>query len=126
MTEDIILRLEGLGFEVTERDHATIEFIKNKMEEYVKSECGGCVPEGIYYHIIDWVVAEFLVTLKASGERDFCVDFDSGALKSLTEGDVSASWETAGVKSNEERFEELIQKLNANKGIIASYRKLNF
>ena len=113
MLELIIERLKGLGYEMTDGDRFTLNFILSKEIDYVKSECGGAVPDGLKYPIIDWIIAEFLINKKGSGALTKIgdIDLNEAPLKSLVEGDIRADWGGGNVKSAEERFDELVGSL---------------
>ena len=115
MIDDMVSRLKSLGYTVVDGDLEILSFLKNKMEEKIRTDCPDDTFDCLYYNIIDWIVADFLVEKRNSGELKTLgdIDFSSASLKSLTEGDISAVWETGRVKSADEKFDGLIKKVFA-------------
>ncbi len=123
MLEDVTKRLESFGYEVTEADNWMIEFLIQKIENSIKTDCNiNTIPEELHEIAVDMVVGEFLLNKKSRGQLE---GFDlEAAVKQIHEGDTSVTFAIGdGSKTPEERLDELILYLmNYGKGKFAAYR----
>ena len=123
MLEDVKQRLSSFGYEVIEDDTWVLEFIIQKVENYIKSNCNiDAIPEGLHQIAVDMSVGEFLLGKKSTGQL---TGFDmEAAIKQIQEGDTSVTFAIGdGSKTPEERLDNLISHLlNYGKGSFASYR----
>ncbi len=123
MLEDVTKRLESFGYEVTEADNWMIEFLIQKIENSIKTDCNiNTIPEELHEIAVDMVVSEFLLNKKSRGQLE---GFDlEAAVKQIHEGDTSVTFAIGdGSKTPEERLDELILYLmNYGKGKFAAYR----
>jgi len=122
-------RLNALGYTSTDSDsdNFTLNFLISKEEEFVKSECGGKIPDALKFEIVDWVVAYFLRDKKAAGALTKIgdIDFTEAPLRALTEGDIRAEW-AVGTKTAAERFDDLIEGLLKSKEQLALFRVIKW
>lgn len=123
MLEDVTKRLESFGYEVTEADNWMIEFLIQKIENSIKTDCNiNTIPEELHEIAVDMVVGEFLLNKKSRGQLEgFNLE---AAVKEIHEGDTSVTFAIGdGSKTPEERLDELILYLmNYGKGKFAAYR----
>ena len=120
MLEDVTKRLESFGYEVIEDDTWVLEFIIQKVENYIKSNCNiDAIPEGLHQIAVDMSVGEFLLNKKSTGQLTG-IDLEA-AIKQIQEGDTTVAF--AIDSTPEERLDNLISHLlNYGKGSFASYR----
>lgn len=120
---DVTARLASFGYTVTVNDEWMINFVIEKVENSIKSECNlDAVPEGLHNIAVDMVVGEFLLWKKSTGQL---TGFDiSAEVKQIQEGDTSVTYAIGhGDKTPEQRLDELILFLMTyGKGSFASYR----
>ena len=126
MIELVKKRLASLGYTVTDADVLALDFEILKERDYIESECGR-IPDELRYHMVDWVVANFLLAKKSEGalETIGTTDFTSAPLRALTEGDVRVEWGgsgSSGVKTPDERVDEITKSLLKTRKMIAQYR----
>jgi len=92
MREDVIRRLESLGYTVdTGTDEWLINFLIDKVANTIKNDCNLTeIPAGLYEVAVDMVCGEFLAAKKGSGQLEgFDVDF---AIKQIKEGDTNITF----------------------------------
>lgn len=124
--DDIINRLKFLGYEVTDNDVYSINFICEKVENHIKNVCNICeIPDGLKNIYVDMVCGEFLQFKHNTGQlADTNFDVDN-ALSSVTMGDVSMSFDKSA--SVAAKFASLIDMLiNSGKGELLCYRKIRW
>lgn len=130
MLEDVTARLELFGYTVIEADAWVLNFIIQKVEKSIKTDCGVydsdtssiIIPDGLHEVAVDMVVGEFLFSKKSVGQL---TGFDvSAAIKQIQEGDTSITYAIGdGDNTPERRLDALISYLlNHGKGELASYR----
>lgn len=121
--DDVIKRLESLGYVVTDSDVWLLSFTAKKVEQDIISSCNTLVvPDGLYYNMVDMVCGEFLFTKKRTGQL---TGFDFGdAVKQIQEGDTSITF-IDGL-SAEQQFDSVINSLKDDKGMFVSYRQLSW
>jgi len=130
MIELVKKRLASLGYAVTDADMLALDFEILKERDYIESECGR-IPDELKYHMIDWIVANFLLAKKSEGalETIGTTDFTSAPLKAITEGDVRVEWGgsgSTGVKTPDERVDEIVKGLMKSRYRIALYRRIKW
>ena len=120
MLEDVTKRLESFGYEVIEDDTWVLEFIIQKVENYIKNNCNiDTIPEELHQIAVDMSVGEFLLNKKSTGQLTG-IDLEA-AIKQIQEGDTTVAF--AIDSTPEERLDNLISHLlNYGKGSFASYR----
>ena len=120
MLEDVTKRLESFGYEVTEDDTWVLEFIIQKVENYIKNNCNiDTIPEELHQIAVDMSVGEFLLNKKSTGQLTG-IDLEA-AIKQIQEGDTTVAF--AIDSTPEERLDNLISHLlSYGKGSFASYR----
>lgn len=117
-------RLRSLGYTIETSDDWTINFVADKVENYIKSDCNlSAVPKELFQAEVDMICGEFLSFKKNSGQLDI-ENFDfQAAEKSIQEGDVKVEFYVDGTMTNEQKFDTFVKSLvSGNKGLFASYR----
>lgn len=124
--DDVTARLASFGYIVTTTDAWLLEFIINKVENHIKSQCNtSTVPEDLYQIEVDMVVGEFLFGKKNMGQL---ADIDlSAAIKSIQEGDTNITFAIgSGSMTAEQRLDALISSLMHPNADFASYRRIKW
>jgi hypothetical protein len=126
--EDVIKRLESLGYAPDENDSALIEFSMYGAIQYIKNFCNiTIIPEELYYVAVDMAAGNFLRTKVSIGEPvSDNIDFDTGRTNSITEGDVSISYNYDGNTSKEAMFTALLDSLCNKDAELVTFRKLRW
>jgi hypothetical protein len=108
---DVVMRLDQLGYSVTDKDHEQIEFELNKILNYVKNYCNITnIPEILDPRIIDRVCSDFLYLKKNSGSLDG-FNYDA-VIKQIKEGDTSITYAVGqGEDTPENRFDSFVKSL---------------
>ena len=119
--EAVVSRLAMLGYQVTEQDKPAIDYLASIHHKDV--------PDGLIYTLVDMVAGSFLQDkLNAGGLEIEGLDF-STAVKSITEGDVSATFAGAsdGVSSPEGRFLATLDGMvHPSEKILGAFRRLKW
>lgn len=125
--EDVVVRLETLGYQVTIFSDADINYSINCAAEKIKANINRSeIPDGLYYTWVDMAVGLFLSDKKAAGQLGESFDF-TAPTKKITEGDVSVEFAgaTDGSSTPEARFDKLINRLiNPPAYLFARFRRL--
>ena len=109
--EQIVKRLEMLGYVATMDDNDHIEYELNKTLNYVKNYCNiTTIPEILDPRIIDRVCSDFLYYKKNSGSlKGFNYDV---VIKSIKEGDTTIQYAVGqGEDTPENRFDSFVKQL---------------
>ena len=110
--QNIIDRLDQLGYVASETDYQQIDFELNKIIKYVINNFTRTpeIPEILDYRIIDRVCADFLYYKKNSGElKGFNYDV---VIKSIKEGDTQIQYAVGqGEDTPENRFDAFVKHL---------------
>lgn len=109
--DDVIKRLEQLGYTATDADNAQIEFELNKILNYVKNYCNITdIPEILDPRIVDRVCGDFLYYKKNSGSLEG-FNYDA-VIKSIKEGDTQIQYAVGqGEDTPENRFDAFVKSL---------------
>ena len=108
---DVIQRLEMLGYVYSPTDDDQIEFELNKTLDYVMNYCNiTTIPEILDKRIIDRVCGSFLYYKKNSGSLDG-FNYDA-VIKSIKEGDTTLTYAVGqGEDTPENRFDSFVKSL---------------
>lgn len=128
--EAVVLRLAMLGYKVIEDDTPGLEYLISKCEKDILADINQKeLPDGLFYTLVDMVAGSFLQDkLNAGGLEIEGLDF-STAVKSITEGDVSATFAGAsdGVSSPEGRFLATLDGMvHPSEKILGAFRRLKW
>ena len=124
--EMVLKRLVSFGYFLKEDDSWELSYFIANVESQIKNSCNTTsIPEGLSYAAVDMICGEFLMNRKNSGRIELS-DLDlAGAITSISEGDVSVSFDTNS--TDEVRFNQLINYLmNKGKGDFICFRKLKW
>lgn len=125
--EMLIERLISLGYSLEGgSDDFAIGFAMQNVENHIKNSCNTAfIPVGLYNVAVDRICGEFLYSKKQTGHLHIA-DLDlSGAITSITEGDVSISFDANS--TDEQKFNQLINYLmTKGEGEFVCYRKLSW
>ncbi len=122
----VLNRLTYFGYLPKEDDSWELSFVMLSVENQIKNSCNTTsIPEGLFNVAADMTCGEFLMNRKNSGKLELS-DLDlSGAIASISEGDVSISFDTNS--TDEEKFNRLISYLmTKGKGDFVCYRQLKW
>ncbi len=121
--EDVVLRLNTLGYNADNGDTLTLEMSIRGTEEYIKNYCNiKKIPCRLYNTAVDMCCGVFLKTKNSIGALE---GYDvKSALVNVTEGDVSISYGKG--TSSQELFNMLIDKLTDKEGLLVCCRKLSW
>ena len=109
--EDMVNRLDQLGYVASEDDEAAIEFEITKTINYVKNYCNITeIPEILDYRIIEKVCSSFLFYKKNSGSLEG-FNYDA-VIKQIKEGDTTIQYAVGqGEDTPENRFDSFVKQL---------------
>lgn len=109
--DDIVNRLNHLGYTVTENDYDHIDFELRKTLDYVMNYCNiTAIPEILDLRIIDRVCGYFLYYKKNSGSLEG-FNYDA-VIKSIKEGDTTLTYAVGqGEDTPENRFDTFVKSL---------------
>ena len=121
---DIKARLTMLGYDPTDDDLLT--YIATSTENQMLGTCNlSSVPADLMKVAIDLVCAEYLRTLKNSGQST-AVNIDP-AVRAISEGDTKVDFTVgSGSKTPEQRFDELVAMLESGKERLVEVRRLKW
>ncbi|WP_160202454.1 MULTISPECIES: hypothetical protein [Clostridia] len=126
LLEKVKERLKTFGYEVTEEDSLALAFGIEKVAQSIRNECNQPkVPQELEYVHIDWVCSDFLETKYSFGLLNL-ESLDLGeALASVSEGDVSISFDNA--LSDDAKFQILLKRLSeTGKDELLCFRRLRW
>lgn len=109
--QEIIDRLDGLGYTVVPTDYNSVDFELLKILNYVQNFCNiSIIPEILNPRIIDRVCADFLYNKKNSGSLE---GFNYEAvIKQIKEGDTSITYAVGqGEDTPENRFDAFVKSM---------------
>lgn len=121
MYEDVVLRLESLGFTVEPAtDDWVLNYLIGKVTNTIKNECNVTkIPEGLHHVAVDMVCGEFLQMKRGGGQLD-----ELRVLKQISEGDTTLAFATDGESIT---FDGLVYiLLNSGRDQFITYRKLKW
>lgn len=126
MLKMVIDRLKTFGYEATDADEVSLAFVISKVKQSIINQCNTLdIPDELQYIVVDMVCGEFLQTKYSSGQLDL-ENLDLGdALSSLSEGDISVSFD--GSATDDALFGALVYGLiNGGKDELLCYRSLRW
>ena len=109
--DDVIKRLNHLGYTATEADYDHIDFELEKTIDYVMNYCNiTTIPEILNLRIVNRVCSDFLYYKKNCGSLNG-FDYDA-VIKSIKEGDTTITYAVGqGEDTPENRFDSLVKSL---------------
>lgn len=124
--ELVFRRLETFGYAVTEADAFGIAFSVQKSELNIRNDCNITeIPEELFLTLCDMACGDFLSVEYRTGRLNLA-DLDlTGALTSVTEGDVSITFDKS--TTDEGKFTALISALSGlGRGNLECYRQFKW
>ena len=124
--ELVLRRLETFGYVATEADAFGIAFSVQKSELNIRNDCNITeIPEELFPTLCDMACADFLAVKYQTGKLDIeGLDLD-GALASVSEGDVSISFDKS--TTGDGKFASLLSALSdAGRGNLECYRRIRW
>ena len=124
--KEYLNRLVSLGYTPTEADLWELSFAMSDTENRIKNSCNtSSIPEGLFNVAVDMMCGKFLKIRKDSGKLQLS-DLDlSGAITSITEGDVSITFDSN--ETDEQKLNHLISYLmTKGEGEFVCYRQLRW
>lgn len=119
MLEDVIKRLDGLGFTVT--DEWVLNFCIDKVTNHIKNNCNVSeVPKGLHEVAVDLICGEYLQGKFNAGQLG---DY-SQAISKIKEGDTDITF-VSGM-SDAELLNTLINTLCSREIDFATYRRIRW
>lgn len=124
--ESVINRLISFGYPPKDVDLWELSFIMLDVENRIKNSCNTTsIPEGLNCVAVDMICGQFLMNRKNSGRLELSTLDLNGAITSITEGDVSISFDAD--TTDEQKFNQLIDYLmTKGEGEFVCYRKLKW
>ena len=123
MNEEVVQRLQSLGYTVTTADEWLLNFCIEKVIQHIKNNCNVAeVPSGLRYVAIDMICGEFLYGKKSSGQS-IGIDFE-GVVKSIKEGDTTITFTDAD--SAESQYDALVSYLMHTDTDFTTYRRFRW
>ena len=124
--EDILNRLEGMGYTATMADVIILKFVSEKVVNHISNACNVFeVPEGLKQVCVDMISGDFLGEKNSLNQLDveqFNID---DAIASVSMGDVSVSYDKSASPAT--KLQALIDGLkNAKAGDLVCYRKIKW
>lgn len=117
-------RLQSLGYTAVSSDDWVIDFIVDKVENYIRDNCNiRVIPESLFEAEVDIICGEFLSFKKNLGQLDIeSLNFQT-VEKSVQEGDTKVEFYVDGTMTDEQKLDALIKGLVfGGKSQFVSYR----
>lgn len=110
MIDEVVTRLEVMGYTVTENDKIILKYVVQSCTDHILNATNlDEIPDGLHSQAVDMVCGLFIKEKKTTSPADL-TGFDLGkAVKSISEGDTSVTYD--GTKTDEERLDDLISDL---------------
>ena len=129
MTELAKVRLEGLGYAVSDEDSILLDACCRRVEDNIRNLCNiprnDFIPQELSSIVADRVCGEFLFAKRCSGQLRLGDQDASAAVKQIVEGDVSVSFFESS--SDGERLDELINRLlNCGEKELVRFRRIRW
>ena len=124
--EMVLKRLVSFGYFLKEDDSWELSFVMTSVENQIKNSCNTTsIPEGLIHVAADMTCGEFLMNRKNSGRLELGELDLAGAITSISEGDVSISFDANS--TDEVKFNQLVNYLmTKGKGDFVCFRKLRW
>lgn len=126
----VVSRLLSFGYQLQDGDNDKINYSCRLVSEYIHNFCNiyGPLPKRLTFYTVDKICGDFLKTKLMTGNLSFNdIDFNAPAVKSLTEGDSSASFAVDSSTNPAKRCANFIDLLSApDKNILYRFRRLEW
>ncbi len=127
-SKDVVKRLETLGYTLNDIDNGLLKLVINGVEQYIKNFCNIFdIPTELYFVAVDMAAGTLLRTKSSVGEN-VCdkIDFESDGIKSISEGDVSVTYNSDSSSSATAKYNALLDKLCNRDNELIVFRKLRW
>lgn len=124
--KSVLNRLTSMGYTPKDADAWEISFAMLNVENRINNSCNTTsLPDGLQTVAVDMICGQFLKIRKDSGRLEL-TDLDlSGAITSITEGDVSVTFDSNA--TDEQKLNQLISYLSTKgEGDFVCYRQLKW
>lgn len=127
-SKDVVERLNTLGYNLNEGDIVTLQFAINGTEQYIKDFCNITdIPKELYYVAVDMAAGTLLKTKQGIGISTLeGIDLESDNIKSITEGDVSVTYNSDSSNSATARYNALLDKLCNRDAELIAFRRVRW
>ena len=126
----VVSRLLSFGYQLQDGDNDKINYSCRLVSEYIHNFCNiyGPLPKRLTFYTVDKICGDFLKSKLMTGNLSFNdIDFNVPAVKSLTEGDASASFAVDSTTTPAQRLQSFIDLLAApDKNILYRFRRLEW
>ena len=126
----VVSRLLSFGYQLQDGDNDKINYSCRLVSEYIHNFCNirGFLPHRLTFYTVDKIAGDFLKTKLMTGNLVFNnIDFNAPAVKSLTEGDASASFAVDSSTNPAKRCADFIDLLAApDKNVLYRFRRLEW
>ncbi len=126
----VVSRLLSFGYQLQDGDNDKINYSCFLVSEYIHNFCNiyGPLPKRLTFYAVDKISGDFLKSKLMTGALSFNdIDFNAPAVKSLTEGDASASFAVDSTTTPAQRLQSFIDLLAApDKNILYRFRRLEW
>lgn len=125
--EDVMTKLESLGYKAKDSDTAFIQLAINGVEQHIRNFCHVMnIPDELYYTAVEMAAGTLLKTKLSVGEKiNDLIDFEVCNVASVTEGDVSVSYNNNGDNSVA-WFTSLLDRLCNRDNDLLCFRKVKW
>lgn len=127
-SNDVVERLNSLGYTINEIDNGLLQLAINGTEQYIENFCNVLeVPDELYYVAVDMAAGTLLKTKSSIGEN-VCdgIDFKNDNIKSISEGDVSVTYNSDSSSSATAKYNVLLEKLCNRDNELIAFRRLRW
>lgn len=127
-SEDVVERLNTLGYNLNEGDTVTLQFAINGTEQYIKNFCNiNEIPSELYYVAVDMAAGTLLKTKQSIGvDVSDSIDFSNTGVSSIKEGDVTVEFSTGDSNSTVNLFNTLLDRLCKRDNELLAFRKVRW
>lgn len=127
-SEDVVERLNTLGYNLNEGDTVTLQFAINGTEQYIKNFCNiNEIPSELYYVAVDMAAGTLLKTKQSIGvDVSDSIDFSNTGVSSIKEGDVTVEFSTGDSNSTVNLFNALLDRLCKRDNELLAFRKVRW
>ncbi len=126
--QDVITQLKAYGYNSTDDDTLSIRLAIEKAEEYIKNFCHlKEIPVELYNIAVEIAAGNILKTKLSIGENvNDLIDMEACNIASITEGDVSVSYNSGSDNNNVSWYTAFIDSLISRDNDLMHFRKLRW
>lgn len=127
-SKDVVERLSTLGYNINNGDTVTLQLAINGVEQYIKNFCNITeIPAELHNVAVDMAAGTLLKTKQAIG-INVCdsIDFENDNIKSISEGDVSITYNTDSDSSTTAKYNALLDRLCNRDNELIAFRRIKW